>query len=115
MNEIALINTLRFVGVRPDLKGWDYLKEAVKLVMEDRDKLHAMTKELYPTVAKTFKTTSSRVERAMRHAIEVAFSNMPAKVVDKVFGNTVSYETGKATNSQFIASIVEYLKTEVTA
>ena len=96
------------VGIDPALKGYDYLVEAVRLCYEDKSYIHSITKTLYPSVAKKFNTTPSRVERAMRHAVSSSSANNPDGF--EFLGFVGSYERGSLTNSQFIATCVEYLK-----
>ena len=91
------------------IKGYQYLREAILLTIEDMDIINAVTKVLYPTVAKKFNTTPSRVERAIRHAIEVAWDRGDIETLQKFFGYTVSNIKGKPTNSEFIAMIADRL------
>ena len=97
------------IGVPAHIKGYQYLREAIGLAVEDMDIINAVTKVLYPTVAKKFNTTSSRVERAIRHAIEVAWDRGDLETLQKYFGYTVSNAKGKPTNSEFIAMIADFL------
>ena len=92
--------------------GGDYLRDAIMMAVEDMDVLNAITKILYPTVAKKYQTTSSRVERAIRHAIEVAWSRGKLDTLDELFGYTVSTGKGKPTNSEFIALIADTIQLE---
>ena len=101
---------LREIGVAPSLKGYDYLRIAIILTMENKEQyLHNVTKALYPDIAKRKKTTSSRVERAIRHAIETAWSKGNIEKINKIFSYTISPHKGKPTNSEFIAAIVDDL------
>ena len=100
------------IGVPAHIKGYQYLREAIILVVNDMDTINAVTKVLYPTVAKKFGTTSSRVERAIRHAIEVAWDRGDLEVLQKYFGYTVSNAKGKPTNSEFIAMISDRISLE---
>ena len=95
------------IGVPAHIKGYQYLREAIGLAVEDMDIINAVTKVLYPAVAKKFNTTSSRVERAIRHAIEVAWDRGDLETLQKYFGYTVSNAKGKPTNSEFIAMIAD--------
>ena len=95
------------IGVPAHIKGFQYLREAIIRAVNDRDVINAMTKELYPQVANTFCTTASRVERAMRHAIEVAWERGNLDTLQRIFGYTVSSTKGKPTNSEFIALIAD--------
>ena len=100
------------VGVPAHIKGYQYLREAIMIAVEDMDVINAVTKVLYPEVAKTFGTTASRVERAIRHAIEVAWDRGDLETLQKYFGYTVSNAKGKPTNSEFIAMIADRLQLE---
>lgn len=101
---------LKEVGVPADLLGHKYLVCALHLMAEEPDALYSMTKIVYPTVAKMCETKATRVERAIRHAIELSFLNMPVDVCDKYFGNSISFAKGKATNSQFLGALLNELK-----
>ncbi len=98
------------VGVPAHIKGYQYLREAILLAVADMDVINAVTKVLYPEVAKRFNTTASRVERAIRHAIEVAWDRGDLETLQKYFGYTVSNVKGKPTNSEFIAMIADRLQ-----
>lgn len=100
------------IGIPAHIKGYHYLRDAIMMAVEDMDVLNAITKILYPTVAKKHHTTSSRVERAIRHAIEVAWSRGKVDVLDKLFSYTVSYGKGKPTNSEFIALVADTIRLE---
>ena len=95
------------IGVPAHIKGYQYLREAIIMTVEDMDSINAVTKVLYPAVAREYKTTASRVERAIRHAIEVAWDRGDLEVLQKYFGYTVSNAKGKPTNSEFIALIAD--------
>ena len=98
------------IGVPAHIKGYQYLREAILIAVEDMDVINAVTKVLYPEVAKRFGTTASRVERAIRHAIEVAWDRGDLETLQKYFGYTVSNAKGKPTNSEFIAMIADRLQ-----
>ena len=100
---------LHEIGVPASLTGYLYLQKAIITVYLDHDKINAITKELYPDIAKAFHTKANRVERAMRHAIEKAWMQGNAEFQDKVFGYTISTKTGKPTNGEFIAMLAEQL------
>ena len=100
------------IGVPAHIKGYQYLREAIIITVEDMDVINAVTKVLYPEVAKRFGTTPSRVERAIRHAIEVAWDRGDLETLQKFFGYTVSNTKGKPTNSEFIAMIADRLVLE---
>lgn len=106
-------DTLLDVGINPGLLGWDYLKVGVEMVYNDREYLRNMTGKLYPDIAKEVGSTTSRVERAIRHAIESAFNNMAEDTRKKYFGNVVSLNSGKVTNTTFIAVIVERIQNNI--
>jgi len=97
------------IGVPAHIKGYQYLREAIMIAVEDMDVINAVTKVLYPEVAKHFGTTPSRVERAIRHAIEVAWDRGDLETLQKYFGYTVNSAKGKPTNSEFIAMIADRL------
>lgn len=98
------------IGVPAHIKGYQYLREAIMMSVEDREMLSAVTKILYPSIAKKYHTTSSRVERAIRHAIEVAWNRGNMDTLDSMFGYTISVGKGKPTNSEFIALIVDKIR-----
>lgn len=100
------------IGVPAHIKGYQYLREAIIMSVNDIDMLNSITKILYPTIAKKFQTTPSRVERAIRHAIEVAWSRGKMDTIDALFGYTVSTGKGKPTNSEFIALIADKIRLE---
>lgn len=108
--EVVISDIMRQIGVPAHIKGYQYLRTAIKLSVEDSDMLGSVTKLLYPTVAKIFNTTSSRVERAIRHAIEVAWDRGDVDVLSSYFGYTIQSQRGKPTNSEFIAMISDKLK-----
>ena len=100
------------IGVPAHIKGYQYLREAITLAVEDMEVINAVTKVLYPAVAKKFGTTASRVERAIRHAIEVAWDRGDLETLQKYFGYTVSNAKGKPTNSECIAMIADRISLE---
>jgi two-component system response regulator (stage 0 sporulation protein A) len=100
------------IGVPAHIKGYQYLREAILIAVEDMDVINAVTKVLYPEVARRFSTSPSRVERAIRHAIEVAWDRGDLETLQKFFGYTVSNTKGKPTNSEFIAMIADRLVLE---
>ena len=100
------------IGVPAHIKGYQYLREAIGLAVADMEIINAVTKVLYPAVAKKFGTTASRVERAIRHAIEVAWDRGDLETLQKYFGYTVSNAKGKPTNSEFIAMIADRISLE---
>jgi two-component system response regulator (stage 0 sporulation protein A) len=107
--ETVVTDIIHEIGVPAHIKGYQYLREAIILAINDMDVINAVTKLLYPMVAKKFSTTPSRVERAIRHAIEVAWDRGDIETLQKFFGYTVSNIKGKPTNSEFIAMIADRL------
>lgn len=110
--ESRVTNMIHEIGIPAHIKGYHYLRDSIMMAVNDMDVLNAITKILYPTVAKKHHTTSSRVERAIRHAIEVAWSRGKIEVLDRLFGYTVSYGKGKPTNSEFIALVADTIRLE---
>lgn len=110
--ENRVTDMIHEVGIPAHIKGYHYLRDAIMMAVDDMDVLNAVTKILYPTVAKRHQTTASRVERAIRHAIEVAWSRGKLDTLDELFGYTVSNGKGKPTNSEFIALIADTLRLE---
>ena len=108
--EAMVTDIIHEIGVPAHIKGYQYLRAAIILAINDMDVINAVTKVLYPSVAKQFDTTASRVERAIRHAIEVAWNRGDIEVLQKFFGYTVSNIKGKPTNSEFIAMIADCLR-----
>ena len=106
-------NIIHEIGVPAHIKGYQYLREAIIIAVNDMDVINAITKVLYPQVAKTFQTTPSRVERAIRHAIEVAWDRGDLDTLQRFFGYTVSNTKGKPTNSEFIALIADKLQLQL--
>ena len=108
--EIVVSDIMHELGVPAHIKGYQYLREAILLTVNAPDMMSSVTKVLYPTVAKTFSTTASRVERAIRHAIEVAWDRGDIDVLSSYFGYTIQNSRGKPTNSEFIAMISDKLR-----
>jgi two-component system response regulator (stage 0 sporulation protein A) len=113
--ENRITQIMRDVGVPAHIKGYQYMRDAVLLVIEDLDLISSVTKRLYPELAKKYKTTPSRVERAIRHAIEVAWTRGQVDTIHDLFGYTISTKKGKPTNSEFIAMISDKLRLETKA
>ena len=111
--EALVTNVIHEVGVPAHIKGYQYLREAIMMVIGDIDVINQITKQLYPDIARKYKTTPSRVERAIRHAIEVAWGRGQQDTVENIFGYTVSAAKGKPTNSEFIAMIADKLRLEL--
>ncbi|MDD6199986.1 MAG: sporulation transcription factor Spo0A [Firmicutes bacterium] len=111
--ETMVTSIIHEIGVPAHIKGYQYLREAIIIAVNDMDVINAITKVLYPQVAKTFQTTPSRVERAIRHAIEVAWDRGDLDTLQRFFGYTVSNTKGKPTNSEFIALIADRLQLQL--
>lgn len=108
--ELTVTDIIHQIGIPAHIKGYCYLRDAIMLSVNDRQMINSVTKLLYPTVAKNNKTTSSRVERAIRHAIEVAWDRGDVEILDSYFGYTIQNNRGKPTNSEFIAMIADKLR-----
>ena len=111
--EVRVTEVIHQIGVPAHIKGYQYLREAIMMAVEDMDAVSAITKVLYPSIAKKFRTTSSRVERAIRHAIEVAWDRGDIETLQSYFGYTVSGVKGKPTNSEFISMIADRLRLQM--
>lgn len=111
--EALVTNIIHEVGVPAHIKGYQYLREAIMMVIQDTEVINQITKQLYPDIADKYHTTPSRVERAIRHAIEVAWGRGEQSTVENIFGYTVSAAKGKPTNSEFIAMIADKLRLEL--
>ena len=111
--EAMVTSVIHEIGVPAHIKGYQYLREAIKIAVNDMEVINAITKVLYPQVAKAFSTTPSRVERAIRHAIEVAWDRGDLETLQRFFGYTVSNTKGKPTNSEFIALIADRLQLQL--
>lgn len=108
--DVEVTSILHQMGVPAHIKGYQYLRDAIVFVIEDINLLGAVTKELYPMIAEKYNTTASRVERAIRHGIELAWDRGNIDLMNKYFGYTIDVERGKPTNSEFIAMIADKLK-----
>lgn len=113
--EKYVTNMLHEIGIPAHIKGYHYLRDAIIMAVDDMEVLNAITKILYPTVAKKNQTTASRVERAIRHAIEVAWSRGKLDTIDELFGYTINTGKGKPTNSEFIALIADTIRLKYTS
>lgn len=111
--EALVTNIIHEVGVPAHIKGYQYLRDGIMMVVENIDVLNQITKQLYPDLAKKHKTTPSRVERAIRHAIEVAWNRGQLEMIESIFGYTINANKGKPTNSEFIAMIADKLRLEL--
>ncbi len=110
--EADVTDIIHEIGVPAHIKGYQYLRDAIMMSVDDHEMLNSITKQLYPSIAKRHKTTPSRVERAIRHAIEVAWSRGKMDTINDLFGYTVSYGKGKPTNSEFVALIADKIRLE---
>ena len=113
--EIIVTDIIHRIGVPAHIKGYHYLREAIMLCVDDKEMLESVTKLLYPAVAKKFATTPSRVERAIRHAIEIAWDRGDVDVLNSFFGYTVNTGKGKPTNSEFIALLADKISLKYRA
>lgn len=113
--DVTISNMLREIGMPAHIKGYPYVREAIKLCVNDEEMLSSVTKILYPTVAKEFNSTPSRVERSIRHAIEAAWDRGDLDVLNSYFGYTIQNDRGKPTNSQFIATLTDDIKLNMRA
>lgn len=110
--ELRITETIQRVGIPAHIKGYHYIRTAIIMMTEDMELAHSVTKILYPAVAKKFDTTPQRVERAIRHAIEVAWNRGDPAVLNDMFGYTIDADRGKPTNSEFIAMISDKIRLE---
>lgn len=105
---------LHTLGVPSHIKGYAYIREGIALMIDSPDMIGGITKEIYPEIAKKYNTTPSRVERAVRHAIEISWNRGDYETMEEIFGHSVDYDKAKPTNSEFIATVADYLKVEVS-
>ena len=110
--ESDVTNIIHEIGVPAHIKGYQYLRDAIMMSVDDKEMLNSITKILYPSLAKQHGTTPSRVERAIRHSIEVAWSRGKVDTIDELFGYTVHNGKGKPTNSEFVALIADKIRLE---
>lgn len=113
--ERDITHILLEIGIPAHIKGYQYIREGILMSFADRNMLHYITKFLYPTIAKKYQTTSSSVERTIRHAIEVAWKRGDMETIEEIFGNSVSAGKGKPTNSEFLALLTDKLRLEYRA
>lgn len=113
--ELMITDIIHQIGVPAHIKGYHYLRDAILLSVNNPEMINSITKQLYPTVAKHFSTTPSRVERAIRHAIEVAWDRGDVDVLNSYFGYTINIGRGKPTNSEFVAMIADKLRLKMKA
>ena len=110
IRERKITQVILALGIPANIKGYQYLREGILLAMEDMEMVNYITKMLYPSIAKQYKTTPSRVERSIRHAIDVAWNRGCMENIDKIFGYPVYFQKEKPTNSEFIAFIADTLR-----
>lgn len=108
--KLEITNLLHSLGIPSHIKGYSYIREGIQMMYNDASLVGAITKELYPTIAEQYQTTSSRVERAIRHAIEVSWMRGDYNLMEEIFGNSVDYDRAKPTNSEFLATLADRLK-----
>lgn len=111
--DMEVTNIIREIGIPAHIKGYQYLRDAIMMIVNEIELLGAVTKVLYPLIAEKYSTTPSRVERAIRHAIEVAWGRGNIEVINRIFGYTINMEKGKPTNSEFMAMIADKLRMEM--
>ena len=109
----SISKLLHNLGIPSHIKGYQYIREAILMIYENPDMIGGITKELYPALAKKFKTTSSRVERAIRHAVEVSWNRGSVDLMEEIFGFSVDIDKAKPTNSEFIVTLADKLHLEV--
>ena len=113
--DVEVTNIIREIGIPAHIKGYQYLRDAIIMIISEIELLGAVTKILYPRIAEKYTTTPSRVERAIRHAIEVAWSRGNIDMINRLFGYTIKQEKGKPTNSEFMAMVADKLRLEMRA
>ncbi|BBB92931.1 MAG TPA: sporulation transcription factor Spo0A [Methylomusa anaerophila] len=111
--DVEVTNIIREIGIPAHIKGYQYLRDAIMMIVSEVELLGAVTKVLYPMIAEKYNTTPSRVERAIRHAIEVAWNRGNIEMINKLFGYTIKLDKGKPTNSEFMAMIADKLRMEM--
>lgn len=108
--KIEITNLLHSLGIPSHIKGYSYIRDGVEMLYHDSSLVGSITKELYPSIASTYDTTSSRVERAIRHAIEVSWVRGDYNLMEEIFGNSIDFDRSKPTNSEFIVTLADRLK-----
>ena len=108
--QMAISKLLHSLGVPSHIKGYQYIRESIYMMYTSKEMLGGITKEIYPEIALRFDTTASRVERAIRHAIEVSWSRGDYDLMEEIFGHSVDYDRAKPTNSEFIATLADRLR-----
>jgi len=112
--QMAISKLLHSLGVPSHIKGYQYIRESIFMMYTSKEMIGGITKEIYPEIAERFDTTASRVERAIRHAIEVSWSRGDYDLMEEIFGHSVDYDRAKPTNSEFIATLADRLKLDNT-
>ena len=107
--KVDITNLLHSLGIPSHIKGYNYIRDGIQMVIKNSNKLGSMTKNVYPSIASNYDTTSSRVERAIRHAIEVSWMRGDYSLMEEIFGNSIDYDRSKPTNSEFIATLADRL------
>lgn len=108
--ELVIKSTLKELGVTPGMLGYRYIVDAISSIVDDQDKLRNILKGLFADIARKHNTTVSRVERAIRHSIEVSYVQAPLAVIDNIFGNTVPISRDKPTSKQYLATVSDYVR-----
>ncbi len=108
--KIKITNLLHSLGIPSHIKGYTYIRDGIEMMYNNETLMNSITRDIYPTIAKTYNTTSSRVERAIRHAIEVSWMRGDYSLMEEIFGNSVDYDRAKPTNSEFLATLADRLK-----
>ena len=108
--EVEVSSMLHNLGIPSHVKGYKYIREGIMLLYSSEDSMHLITKEIYPEIALKYNTTSSRVERAIRHAIEISWIRGDLKLMENIFGNSIDFERSRPTNSEFLTTIADRLK-----
>lgn len=111
--ETQVTNLLSQIGMIRNIKGFNFVRQAIILAVQNPKIMESVTKELYPVIAKSNSTTASRVERAIRHAIEVAYDRGNINILDSLFGYSITSDKGKATNSEFIALLADHIRLQI--
>ena len=110
--QISITKILHELGIPSHIRGYLYIRDSIKLMYMTPDMIGGITKEIYPEIAKKYNATPSRVERAIRHAIEISWNRGDYEVMDRIFGHSVDYDKAKPTNSEFIATIADHIRLE---
>ncbi len=112
--ELAISKLLHSLGIPSHIRGYQYIRESIYIMYQNPDMIGGITKTIYPEIANRFDTTASRVERAIRHAIEVSWARGDYEVMEEIFGHSVDYDRSKPTNSEFIATLADNLRLNKT-